>query len=102
MGRTATEAVPSERPDALDALDDVLEALPQIDGFEPWRQVGPREHTDSFRTHATAYVEITAPGHESAVEHLIALPTNPTPCSTTAPPRTARTTAAVDQQNGVL
>ncbi|NKV19229.1 hypothetical protein GS913_06535 [Rhodococcus hoagii] len=89
-------------PDALDALDDVLEALPQIDGFEPWRQVGPREHTDSFRTHATAYVEITAPGHESAVEHLIALPTNPTPVFDDGAAADRAHDAAVDQQNGVL
>ncbi|NKS67298.1 hypothetical protein GS461_18310 [Rhodococcus hoagii] len=89
-------------PDALDALDDVLEALPQIDGFGPWRQVGPREHTDSSGLTPPRTSRSPRPATRRRSNTSSRYPPIPPPCSTTAPPRTARTTRAVDQQNGVL
>ncbi|MBM4468196.1 hypothetical protein GS504_24245 [Rhodococcus hoagii] len=85
-----------------EALDELLEALPQLDGFEPWCEVGPEQWQRSHGSHATAYIEFTGPGSDSTAAHLIALPTNPTPVFDDGAAADRAHDAAVDQQNGVL
>lgn len=85
-----------------EALDELLEALPQLDGFEPWREVGPELWQRAHGSHATAYIEFTGPGSGSTAAHLIALPTNTIPEFDDGAAADCAHDAAVDQQTGVL
>ncbi|WP_343466309.1 hypothetical protein AAI421_17920 [Rhodococcus aetherivorans] len=62
--------------DATEAADAVIGTFDehQIDGFGPWREVGPEEwsrHTGPAPA-ATAYFEINVPGAESEIVHMVA------------------------------
>lgn len=64
----------SDSAEAADAAIDVINEH-QIDGFGPWREVGPEEWTRcAYRhgQHATAYFEINVPGGESEIVHMLA------------------------------
>ncbi len=63
--------------DAVEAADAVIGTFDehQLDGFGPWREVGPEEWSrcSSRRgEHATAYFEINVPGAESEIVHMLA------------------------------
>jgi len=88
--------------DADEALDALLDALPQIDGFEPWREVGPDEWFAARATHLTAVLEIVPPNSESTAAHLIARPDNPRPEFDDGAAADRSHDAVVDRQIGVL
>ncbi|MBM4592263.1 hypothetical protein LRM64_10175 [Prescottella equi] len=88
--------------DIDEALDDLLDALPPVEGFEPWREVGPEEWFAARRTHLTAALEIVPPNGEPTAAHLIALPTNTIPVFDDGAAADRAHDAAVDQQNGVV
>lgn len=66
----------SDATEAADAVIDVINEH-QIDGFGPWREVGPNEWTNkadgrSCESYAFAYVEIIATAGEPEQIHMIA------------------------------
>ncbi|NKU91719.1 hypothetical protein [Prescottella equi] len=90
--------------DIDEALDDLLDALPAVDGFFPWREVGPEEWQRAHSTHATAYLEVVSPRGESTAAHLVAPPdyTPNLPQFDDGAAADRAHDAAVDDQNGVL
>lgn len=62
--------------DAVEAADAVIDVINehQLDGFGPWREVGPEEwmRRGYGQGSATAYFEINVPGGESEIVHMIA------------------------------
>lgn len=89
-------------PDIEDALDVALEDFPEVDGFDPWREVGPDEWLAAHGTHLTASIEFVHPNGGSTAAHLIALPTDTTPEFDDGAAADRAHDAIVDQQNGVL
>ena len=91
-----------------EAADALLDAINQheIDGFGPWREVGPEEWAriaPNGTAHATAYLEIVIPGEDSELVHLVAdlLPVEtPVFRSDFADPDRAHD-ARIDEMNGV-
>ena len=62
--------------EVLDATLDAINALSDVDGFGPWREVGPIEwqRICEKHTHATAYIEISTSGDAIEIAHLVADP----------------------------
>ena len=60
----------------LDSVLDVINEMPNVDGHGAWREVGPLEwqRICEKHTHAVAYIEISTPGDEIEIAHLVADP----------------------------
>lgn len=90
----------SDTAEAVDALLDAINEH-QLDGYGPWREVGPQEWERANGRLAAAYVEITLPGGDSEAAHLVADPEDARPVFDPGAAADRARDAAIDRQNGV-